>query len=159
MERFTHINDHGQAKMVDVTAKGETTREAIAYGSVVMNPETLQLIKDGSIDKGAILETARVAGIMGVKRTAELIPMCHPLLITGIEIDLRFEDEKTIGIQVTVRTTGKTGVEMEALTGVSITALTIYDMCKAVDKGMVIGEIQLLQKTGGQGGTYRREVE
>lgn len=159
MEHFTHIDQRGHVKMVDVTEKKETKRKAVAYGSVQMKPQTLQLIKDGAINKGGVLETARIAGIMGVKRTAELIPMCHPLQITGIEINFRFRDEKTISIMLTVKTTGKTGVEMEALTGLSITALTIYDMCKAVDKSMVIGEIKLLEKTGGKSGAYLREVE
>ncbi len=157
MSELTHLDKTGDVRMVDVTTKDETKREAMAYGSITMKSETLQLILRKEVTKGAVLETARVAGIMGVKRTAELIPMCHPLLITGIAIDFQIEDDKTIGIRVTVKTTGKTGVEMEALTGVSVTALTIYDMCKAADKGMVIGEIKLLYKTGGKSGAYIRE--
>lgn len=156
MEQFSHIDSAGRAKMVDVTEKDDTKREALAWGTVTMEPKTLQLIRDGRIEKGAVLETARVAGIMAVKRTWELIPMCHQLLITGIDIEFEFVDDRTIGIKATARTTGKTGVEMEALTGVSVAALTIYDMCKAVDKGMVIGDIKLLRKTGGKSGTYVR---
>lgn len=156
MEQFSHIDSAGRAKMVDVTEKDDTKREALAWGTVTMEPKTLQLIRDGKIEKGAVLETARVAGIMAVKRTWELIPMCHQLLITGIDIEFEFVDDRTIGIKATARTAGKTGVEMEALTGVSVAALTIYDMCKAVDKGMVIGDIKLLRKTGGKSGTYVR---
>lgn len=159
VERFSHIDSSGRAKMVDVTEKDDTKREALAWGTVTMKPETLQLIREGKIEKGAVLETARVAGIMAVKRTWELIPMCHQLLITGIDIEFEFVDDRTIGIRATVRTTGKTGVEMEALTGVSVAALTIYDMCKAVDKGMVISDIKLLRKTGGKSGTYVRPAQ
>ncbi|MDI3548378.1 MAG: cyclic pyranopterin monophosphate synthase [Halanaerobiales bacterium] len=157
MSELSHVDSKGKARMVDVTEKNITIREAVAYGCIRMNPGTLKLIREGKIEKGAVLETARVAGIMGVKNTPNLIPMCHQLMISAINIDFQFEDDETIGIKVTARTTGKTGVEMEALTGVSITALTIYDMCKAVDKEMVIGEIKLLRKTGGKSGTYIRE--
>ena len=157
MREFSHIDDRGKAKMVDVTDKNETKREALAYGQIQMKPETLSQIKNGEIEKGAVLETARVAGVMGVKRTANLIPMCHPLLISGIDIDFKFEDNRTIGIYVNVRISGKTGVEMEALTGVSIAALTIYDMCKAVEKDMVIGDMKLLKKSGGKSGLYVRK--
>lgn len=156
MVKFSHINDKGKAQMVDITSKDSTIREAIAYGQVSMKPETIDLIKKGKIEKGAVLETARIAGIMGVKKTGDLIPMCHQLLITGIDIEFEFKDDTTIGILVRVKTTGKTGVEMEALAGASITALTIYDMCKAVDKDMVIGEVKLLRKTGGKSGVYQR---
>lgn len=159
MSKLSHVDASGKAKMVDVTEKKVTDREAIAYGKITMHPETLKLIQRGAMKKGAVLETARIAGIMGVKQTSNLIPMCHPLLISGIDIEFEIEDEKSIGIQVTVRTTGKTGIEIEALTGVSITALTIYDMCKAVDKEMVIGEVKLLKKTGGKSGIYIREEE
>lgn len=156
MERLSHIDSSGMAKMVDVTEKDDTKREALAWGTVTMEPETLRLIRDGKIEKGAVLETARVAGIMAVKRTWELIPMCHQLLITGVDIEFEFVDGRTIGIRAAARTTGKTGVEMEALTAVSVAALTIYDMCKAVDKGMVIGDIKLLRKAGGKSGSYVR---
>ncbi|PNR97975.1 cyclic pyranopterin monophosphate synthase MoaC [Petrotoga olearia] len=157
MKEFTHIDEKGKAKMVDVTDKDETKREAIAYGQIKLKESTLERVKNGQIEKGAVLETARVAGIMGVKKTAELIPMCHPLLITGIDIKFEFENATTLGIYATVRTRGKTGVEMEAFTGVSIAALTVYDMCKAVDKDMVIKNIKLMKKTGGKSGTYVRE--
>jgi len=157
MREFSHIDDRGKAKMVDVTDKSETKREAIAYGQIQMKTETLSRIKNGEIEKGAVLETARVAGIMGVKKTSNLIPMCHPLLISGIAINFKFEDNKTIGIYVNACISGKTGVEMEALTGVSIAALTIYDMCKAVEKDMVIGDMKLLKKSGGKSGLYVRK--
>lgn len=157
MSEFSHIDESGKAKMIDVTNKSETKREALAYGQIKMKPETLSQIKNGELEKGAVLETARVAAVMGVKRTANLIPMCHPLLISGIDIDFEFEDDKSIGIYVSVRISGKTGVEMEALTGVSIAALTIYDMCKAVEKDMVIGNMKLLKKSGGKSGLYVRE--
>lgn len=156
MEEFSHIDEKGRAKMVDITDKKETEREALAYGKVKMKASTLEKIKKGEIEKGAVLETARIAGVMGVKKTSELIPMAHPLLITSIDLEFNFENKTDIGIYVTVKTAGKTGVEMEALTGVSITALTIYDMCKAVDKGIVIGDIKLLKKRGGKSGTYVR---
>lgn len=156
MEGFSHIDEKGRAKMVDITDKKETEREALAYGKVKMKASTLEKIKKGEIEKGAVLETARIAGVMGVKKTSELIPMAHPLLITSIDLEFNFENKTDIGIYVTVKTTGKTGVEMEALTGVSIAALTIYDMCKAVDKGIVIGDIKLLKKRGGKSGTYVR---
>jgi len=156
MEGFSHIDEKGRAKMVDITDKKETEREALAYGKVKMKASTLEKIKKGEIEKGAVLETARIAGVMGVKKTSELIPMAHPLLITSIDLEFNFENKTDIGIYVTVKTAGKTGVEMEALTGVSITALTIYDMCKAVDKGIVIGDIKLLKKRGGKSGTYVR---
>ncbi len=159
MSRLSHVDSKGKAKMVDVSDKDDTRREALAYGSVTMKPKTLNMIKEGKIEKGAVLETARVAGIMGVKRTPELIPMCHQLLITGIDIDFEFIDERTIGIKVSARTTGKTGVEMEVLTGASIAALTIYDMCKAVDKDMIIGDIKLMKKSGGKSGIYTRREE
>lgn len=156
MDEFSHIDEKGRAKMVDITDKKETEREALAYGMVRMKASTLERIKKGQIEKGAVLETARIAGVMGVKKTSELIPMAHPLLITSIDLEFNFENKTDIGIYVTVKTTGKTGVEMEALTGVSIAALTIYDMCKAVDKGIVIGDIKLLKKRGGKSGTYVR---
>lgn len=159
MNRLSHVDNKGKAKMVDVSNKDDTRREALAYSNVIMKPETLNMIKEGKIEKGAVLETARIAGIMGVKRTPELIPMCHQLLITGINIDFEFIDERTIRIKVSARNTGKTGVEMEVLTGASIAALTIYDMCKAVDKDMIISDIKLMKKTGGKSGIYIRREE
>ena len=143
--------------MVDVTDKDVTDREATASGKIEMQPETLQLVTKGNMPKGNVLETARIAGIMAAKRTSDLIPMCHPLGITGVE--LHFEVENTsITARATVSVPDRTGVEMEALTAVSIALLTIYDMCKAIDRGMVIREICLLQKSGGRSGTYVREA-
>ncbi len=160
MSELTHFNQDGRARMVDVTAKNETVRVAVARGEVRMRPETLQAIKAGGIAKGDVLAVAQVAGIMAVKRTGVLIPMCHPLFITGADLSFKLrESESTVEIQATVRTTGKTGVEMEALTAVSVAGLTIYDMCKAIDKDMVIGNIRLIEKTGGKSGHYLREGE
>jgi cyclic pyranopterin monophosphate synthase len=159
LDKFTHIDESGRAKMVDLSNKRDTKREALAYASIYMKEKTLKMIRDGEIEKGAVLETARVAGIMGVKKTPDLIPMCHQLLITGIDIDFEFINDNTIGIWASAKTNGKTGVEMEALIGVSITALTIYDMCKAVDKGMIISDIKLLKKSGGKSGEYIRGDE
>jgi cyclic pyranopterin phosphate synthase len=150
---LTHIDVEGRARMVDVSEKDVTAREAIARGQIQMQPATLRLILVGEIAKGNVLTTAQVAGIMAAKRTHELIPMCHPLLLTGVDVDLH-ADEAASRIEITarVRTTGKTGVEMEALTAVSVAALTVYDMCKAVDRGMRIGEIRLARKSGGRSG-------
>lgn len=159
MSEFSHIDEKGKAKMVDVTEKRDTVREARARGQITMKKETLQKIKYGNIEKGAVLETARVAGIMAVKNTSDHIPMCHQLLISGVDVEFSYPDTKTLSIEVAARTTGKTGVEMEAMTGVSITALTVYDMCKAVDKKMKIGEIKLIKKTGGKSGTFIRNKE
>ena len=146
---LTHIDPQGNVKMVDVTDKAVTDRAATASGKISMRPETLRLITGGQVPKGNVLETARIAGVMAAKRTSDLIPMCHPLGITGI--DLRFEIENAgIAATASVRVPGRTGVEMEALTAVSVVLLTIYDMCKAVDRGMVIGEICLLHKSGGK---------
>lgn len=154
---FTHFNESGRAWMVDVTKKDITYREAEASGYVEMKKETLDLIKNGGIKKGDVLSVAQVAGIMGAKKTHELIPMCHPLLLTGINIEFNLsEEEKRIYIKSFVKLSGKTGVEMEALTAVSIAALTIYDMCKAVDKEMLIGDIKLLRKSGGKSGEFIR---
>ncbi|MFZ5639582.1 MAG: cyclic pyranopterin monophosphate synthase MoaC [Bacillota bacterium] len=160
MIELTHFNQEGRARMVDVSAKADTARVAVARGEIRMRRETQEAIRAGTIAKGDVLAVAQVAGIMGVKETGRLIPMCHPLLITGA--DLRFhldEAESRVLIEATVRTTGKTGVEMEAMTAVSIAALTIYDMCKAIDKEMVIGEIRLAEKTGGKSGTFTRTGE
>jgi len=152
---LTHFNENGKARMVDVGEKGETNRAAIARGTIKMNRETLLKVKEGQMKKGDVLAVAQVAGIMGAKRTSDLIPMCHNIFINGI--DLRFEiDEENlaINIEAEAKTTGKTGIEMEALTAVSIAALTIYDMCKAVDKGMIIHNIRLVKKTGGKSGEF-----
>jgi len=145
--------------MVDVSNKEETLREAVAHGTISMQPRTFDLIQDRKISKGDVLGVARVAGIMAAKRTAELIPMCHPLSITGIEILFYPDPEKSrIEIEARVRITGKTGVEMEALTAVSAAALTIYDMAKAVDRGMVISDIRLMKKSGGKSGVFERKA-
>jgi cyclic pyranopterin phosphate synthase len=153
LRRLSHLDESGRARMVDVTAKGETARRAVARGSVRMKPETLRLILAGEVAKGNVLTTAQVAGVMAAKRAHELIPMCHPLLLTGIDVDLQpDEKESTVHITATVRSTGKTGVEMEALTAVSVAALTIYDMCKAVDRGMRIEGVRLARKSGGKSG-------
>ena len=157
MAKLTHIDEQGSVKMVDVTDKDVTDREATASGKIEMQPETLQLITGGNIPKGNVLETARIAGIMAAKRTSDLIPMCHPLCITGVELNFEI-DKMGIIARATVRVPDRTGVEMEALTAVSVALLTIYDMCKAIDRGMVIGEICLLQKSGGRSGTYVRKT-
>jgi cyclic pyranopterin phosphate synthase len=153
--QLTHFNEQGQSRMVDVSDKAITKREATARGRVTMQSNTFALIVNKEIAKGDVLEVARIAGIMGAKRTSDLIPMCHPLNITGVEISYNLKpDSATIEIEATVRIVGKTGVEMEALTAVSVAALTIYDMCKAVDRGMVITDIRLLRKSGGKSGTF-----
>jgi cyclic pyranopterin phosphate synthase len=153
MSELTHLDADGHAHMVDVGAKDETRREAVARGTVLMRAETLQLIVAGDLPKGDVLAVARVAGIMAAKRAPDIIPLCHPLLLTHISVELRPDpDGAGILIEATVRTTGKTGVEMEALTAVSAAALTIYDMCKAVDRGMRISDIRLAQKRGGRSG-------
>ncbi|HXH23194.1 MAG TPA: cyclic pyranopterin monophosphate synthase MoaC [Dehalococcoidia bacterium] len=156
--RLSHIDDSGRARMVDVGAKDDTARVAVAAGRVLMQPSTLRLLMSGEIAKGNVLTTAQVAGIMAAKKTHELIPMCHPLLLTGISVDLEpREPESAIEITATVRTTGKTGVEMEALTAVSVAALTVYDMCKAVDRGIRIQDVRLLSKSGGKSGDWAAE--
>ncbi|HEX5691328.1 MAG TPA: cyclic pyranopterin monophosphate synthase MoaC [Roseiflexaceae bacterium] len=153
MSELTHLDEHGHARMVDVGAKDNTQREAIARGSVQMQPETLALIVSGAAPKGDVLAVARIAGIMAAKRAPDLIPLCHPLLLTHVAVELTPDEQaSSIQIEATVRTTGKTGVEMEALTAVSAAALTIYDMCKAVDRGMRIDDIRLAQKRGGKSG-------
>lgn len=154
---LTHFNEHGRAHMVNVGDKDETKRVAIARGTIKMRKETVDLIKDGLIKKGDVLSVAQVGGIMGVKRTSDLIPMCHNIFITGSDIKFNVLEEE-IEIEATVSTLGKTGVEMEALTAVMTTALTIYDMCKAVDKDMVINNVRLVKKTGGKSGDYIREI-
>jgi cyclic pyranopterin phosphate synthase len=153
--RLSHIDDAGRARMVDVSPKDETMRVAVARGRVLMQQETLRLLLRGEIAKGNVLTTAQVAGIMAAKHTHELIPMCHPLLLTGIDVDLTpDEGANSVEITATVRTTGKTGVEMEALTAVTVAGLTVYDMCKAVDKGMHIDSVRLVRKSGGKSGDY-----
>ncbi len=154
---LTHLDASGAARMVDVSAKADTAREAEAEGRVVMRPETLALIQSGGMPKGDVLAVARVAGIMATKRTSDLVPMCHPLPITGVVLDLAPEGLDSLRITARVKTTGKTGVEMEALTAVSVAALTVYDMCKAVDRGMRIEGIRLLEKLGGKSGHWRAE--
>ncbi|MDK2985753.1 MAG: cyclic pyranopterin monophosphate synthase [Clostridia bacterium] len=156
--KLNHFNKDGKAVMVDVSEKNETKRIAVARGKVSMFPETLELIEKGEMGKGDVLGVARVAGIMAAKKTSDLIPMCHPLMLTGCDMKFKINKEKSeIEIEATVKTTGKTGVEMEALTAVSAAGLTIYDMCKAVDKKMVIGDIHLAKKTGGKSGTFINE--
>ncbi|RHR06817.1 cyclic pyranopterin monophosphate synthase MoaC [Pseudoflavonifractor sp. AF19-9AC] len=153
---LTHFNEQGRARMVDVSEKAVTYRTAKAAGRVWMNPETLEKVRQGSMAKGDVLAVAQVAGIMAAKRTWELIPMCHPLPLTSINITFAFQ-ENALDIQAQVKCSGETGVEMEALTAVSATALTVYDMCKAVQRDMVIDQIRLLEKTGGKSGVFRRE--
>ena len=153
---LTHINEQGRARMVDVTGKTETTRTAVAEGRIRMNRETAELIRTGGMAKGDVLAVAQVAGIMAAKRTPDIIPMCHSLRLTGVDIAFTLEEE-AVHIRATVRCKGETGVEMEALTAVSAAALTIYDMCKAVQKDMEIGEIRLCRKTGGKSGDYEKE--
>ena len=158
MPSFTHIDEKGRVRMVDVTAKKPTERTAVAAGMISMNPQTFDLIQNQKVKKGNVLETARIAGIMAAKKTAELIPMCHPLNITHIQVDFSPDDAAScMGIEATVRAIDQTGVEMEAVTAVSIAALTIYDMCKATDKEMTISGIRLMKKTGGKSGTYVRK--
>ncbi len=154
---FTHFDDHGGARMVDVSLKPDTRRTAVAAGRVLVNRETWELIRTGGVKKGDVLCVARVAGIMAAKRTPDLIPMCHPIAIDGIELDVYLSEEMTsVEITATVTCTGPTGVEMEALTAVSAAALTVYDMCKAVQRDMVIDDIRLLRKSGGQSGDFTR---
>ena len=154
-KKLTHLDEHGQAKMVDVGQKSVTERVAVARGSVMMQPETLQLIIEGNLKKGDVLTVAQLAGVMAAKRTSGLIPLCHPLLLTHIEVICTPNPaESRVDIEATVRLHGKTGVEMEALTAVSVAALTIYDMAKAVDREMQLTEIRLVHKSGGRSGIY-----
>lgn len=153
---LTHFDEQGRARMVDVSDKAVTKREAVAQGVVYMKPETFRMIANQEIAKGNVLAVARIAGVMAAKKTGELIPLCHPLAITGIDIAFNpVEEESKIEILAAVRITDKTGVEMEALTAVSIAALTIYDMCKAIDRGMKISDIHLVSKSGGKSGTFK----
>ena len=155
MSQFTHIDGSGSAKMVDVSAKGETVRVARAEAIVKMAAETLAMIVEGKHHKGDVFAVARIAGIQAAKKTSDLIPLCHPLMLTSVKVDLTAEDDSPqVRIQSTCKLTGKTGVEMEALTAASIAALTLYDMCKAVDKGMIISQVRLLEKQGGKSGDW-----
>jgi len=160
MAEFTHFNEQGRAKMVNVGEKPLTQRIALAAGRVLVNEETFRLIRSGGMKKGDVLTVAQIAGVMGAKRTADLIPMCHPILMDGIDLNLSLDESRlSVEIQATVRYDGRTGVEMEALTAVSTAALTVYDMCKAVQKDMVITDIRLLKKTGGVHGDYHRKED
>lgn len=159
MSEFTHIDNKGRARMVDVTEKKNTVRVAVAHGVVAVSPETFTKIESQTIKKGNVLETARIAGTMAAKKTADLIPMCHPLNITHVKIDFSLnKKENSIEILAEVRLVGQTGVEMEALTAVSVAALTVYDMCKSHDKEMTISDIFLLEKSGGKSGTFVRKI-
>ena len=158
MAKLSHLDEQGRARMVDVSEKEVTSRIAIARGTVHTRPETLALILEDKIEKGDVFSVARVAGIMAAKKTSELIPMCHPLNITSVKIDLTAQQEPArVEIEASVRVSGKTGIEMEAMTAVSVAGLTIYDMCKAVDREMSIGEIRLVKKSGGKSGTFIRK--
>lgn len=158
MSEFTHFNEQGRAKMVDVGEKPISQRTAVAAGRVLVNEKTFALIKSGGMKKGDVLTVAQIAGVMGAKRTPDIIPMCHPILMDGIDLDLRLDEQRlSIEIRAAVSCDGRTGVEMEALTAVSTAALTVYDMCKAVQKDMVITDIRLVSKTGGIHGDYTKE--
>ncbi len=155
MAKLSHIDDDGKASMVDVSDKDVTERSATARGAVVMAPNTMRLIEAGEVKKGDVLSVARLAGIMGAKRTSDLIPLCHPLPLSSVKVELSLDpDASAVDITATCKVVGPTGVEMEALTAVSLAALTIYDMCKALDRGMRIGDIRLIHKSGGKSGTY-----
>jgi len=156
-DKLTHVNAKGEARMVDISEKDDTEREAVARGKVMMKPSTLKQIKTFGFEKGDVVATARIAGIMGAKKTPYLIPLCHPLLINNIAIEFDLSGGNSIAITARVKGTGKTGVEMEALVAVSVSALTIYDMCKSVDREMTIAEMHLESKKGGKSGTYQRE--
>jgi cyclic pyranopterin monophosphate synthase len=158
MSRLTHFDAKGKARMVDVTAKAVTERVAMAKGAVLMRPETIALITEGGVKKGDVLSVARLAGIMGAKRTPDLIPLCHPLALSSVAVDLAVDKRRNaVDITATCKLEGKTGVEMEALTAVAVAALTVYDMCKAVDRGMRLTDIRLVRKSGGKSGTYEAE--
>lgn len=153
---FTHFNEQGRARMVDVTGKVPAERTATAMASVKMAPETADAIRTGGVSKGDVLAVAQVAGIMAAKRTGDLIPMCHPIALTGVDIRFALKEDR-VDILATARCKGETGVEMEAMTAASVAALTVYDMCKALQKDMEITDVRLLEKTGGKSGTFRRE--
>ena len=158
MAQLSHLDEQGRAKMVDVSDKEITSRVAVARGSIHMQAETLELIRSGKVEKGDVFSVARVAGIMAAKKTSELIPMCHPLNITSVKIDLTAQKKPArVDIEASVRVSGKTGVEMEAMTAVCVAGLTIYNMCKAVDREMTIGEVRLVKKSGGKSGTFVRK--
>ncbi len=157
MTKLTHVNSSGEAQMVDIGQKGDTEREAVAKAKVTMKPGTLEQIKAATLKKGDVLAVARVAGIMAAKKTPDLIPLCHPILISNIAIEFDLSEKASIGIAARVKSTGKTGAEMEALVAASVAALTVYDMGKSVDRGMIITEIYLESKRGGKSGTYRRK--
>jgi cyclic pyranopterin phosphate synthase len=157
MSKLTHFDARGRARMVDVSEKPETVREAVASGSVSMKKTTLRMIRDGKMSKGDVLGVARVAGIMAAKKTSEIIPMCHPLNITSVEVSFEYDEKGSrVQIESKVKIKGMTGVEMEALTAVAAAALTIYDMCKSVDRRMIISDILLLEKRGGKSGVFKR---
>ena len=158
MSKLTHFNQAGEAHMVDIADKPSSARRAIAAGRIVMQAETLELIQQGGHKKGDVLGVARIAGIMATKRTADLVPMCHPLALTHVAVEFETDaGASAIECTVTAETTGPTGVEMEALTGVQVSLLTIYDMCKSVDRGMVISDVRLLEKSGGKSGRWKRD--
>ena len=160
MKRLSHVDRHGRARMVDISGKDETTREAVARGVITMQPGTLRMIQKGAVPKGDVLAAARLAGVMAAKRVPDLIPLCHPLLLSSAEIQFTpIEKSGRLDIESRIKITGRTGAEMEALTAVAMAALTVYDMCKAVDREMVIGSIRLVAKKGGKSGTYRRPGE
>ncbi|MBE7005278.1 MAG: cyclic pyranopterin monophosphate synthase MoaC [Ruminococcaceae bacterium] len=156
MEDFTHFNEQGRARMVDVSGKEPTLRTATAAGTVYMLPSTAEAIRSGGVPKGDVLSVAQVAGIMAAKRTGEIVPMCHPIPLTGADVRFKLGEDR-VDIEATVRCVGVTGVEMEALHAVTAAALTVYDMCKALQKDMVISDVRLLEKTGGKSGDYRRK--
>jgi cyclic pyranopterin phosphate synthase len=156
-KELTHINEEGRAKMVDVSDKDKTKRVGVASGSIYMKKETLERVKEGTIKKGDVLSVAQVAGIMGAKNTPNIIPMCHSIMLSGCDISFKFDEENCkVDIIAEAKTTGQTGVEMEALTAVSVAALTIYDMCKAIDREMTVSDIKLIKKTGGKSGVFIR---
>jgi len=157
LDDLTHFDEDGRARMVDVSDKTETARVAVARGKILMKPDTLERIRSGLIAKGDVLAVAQVAGIMAAKQTSQLIPMCHPLAITGAKLTFKLVEPDEVDIEAVVKVQGKTGVEMEALTAVSVAALTIYDMCKAMDKSMTIGDICLVEKLGGKSGHFVRD--
>lgn len=157
MERLTHVDDAGAARMVDISAKAATQRMARARGAIMMRPETLAAIRDNQIAKGDVLAVARIAGIMGAKRTSELVPLCHPIALSDIQLQLSMDEQLPgVWVEATARTSGPTGVEMEAIMAVSVSLVTLYDMAKGVDKGMMIGQISLIEKRGGKSGDWVR---
>lgn len=156
-QRLTHLDHEGRARMVDIGAKEATERVARARAHIRMHPDTLARIRNGAIAKGDVLAVAQVAAVMGAKRTADVIPLCHPITLTGIDVEFAYIDDEVLRIEVRARTVGQTGVEMEALAGCTIGALTVYDMCKAIDRAMTIEFVALMEKSGGKSGVYRRQ--